>query len=577
MSNISQEIKDRLDIVDVVQDYIKLEKSGANYRALCPFHQEKTPSFFVSQSKQIWHCFGACSEGGDVFSFIMKIEGVEYIDALRILANRAGIKLKKPDKETILQESEKEILYNICELASLFFEKQMGSSQGKLVQSYLLGRGLSQESIKEWRIGYAPDTWQGLTDFLINKGYSPEKIEKTGLIIKKESGDYFDRFRQRILFPIFDFNSRIIGFSGRIFDVEGQPQKQEAKYINSPSTILYNKSKALYGFNKAKLDIRKKDSCIIVEGQFDVIMLSQAGFKNVISVSGTALTVDHLRIIKRYTKNIYLCFDTDMAGESATKKSAEMAIAEDFNIKVVILPEGTDPADILQKPTGKSDFEEYLDKSISILAFYFNRTFVQFEGNSLRIEDKKKIIGILLPIIKKISNKVEESYWLRELAIRLNIRENVLEEELQKIKKTNQSSPQFLDKQSKKKKSELLEERIIILTLLFNEFLDLIDLDPTLGYSDKFIKIIKFIKESREIKDNMSTVKNLGLDYFLIKAEGSSIEKNEAEKELKLSLSEFRKIKRKEKRELTIHKIKEAEKAGSKSEVEVLIKQLQEL
>ncbi len=588
---ISQQIKDKLDIIEVIGDYIKLKKSGANYTSLCPFHQEKTPSFFVSPSKQIWHCFGACSEGGDIFKFVMKIEGIEYIDALRILANKAGIQLKKPDKETILRESEKEILYNICELSSLFFEKQLESSKGKIVLNYLLERKVDQTSIKKWKIGYGSDAWQGLFDFLINKRYKIEDIEKAGLIIKKEAGGYFDRFRQRIIFPIFDLNSRIIGFSGRICDNDNS---QTAKYINSPTTILYDKSKTLYGLDQAKIEIRKKDYCILVEGYFDVILLSQSGFKNVISISGTALTIDHLRIIGRYTKNLYFCFDTDLAGESATKKSIEMALMEDFNIKIVILPEGLDPSDIIEKSL---DFQKYIDNAKPIIAYYFDRAFKNFntreELKELKIEDKKEISRKLLPVIKKISNKIEQSHWLQELSNRLNIKEAVLIQEMEKIKNFQDVEDEKFfnfsnsNKQPLKNKKELLEERIIILVLLFNEFADIVDttinLDATV-YSDFFTEIIKLIKEEKKIAIIQEKIsKGSDLDFFnylLIKVENSLIEKDDAEEEIKLCLKEIKKIKLKEKREEIIKKIKETEQQKSsknKQEVEKLLGELKGL
>jgi len=267
ISSPIDEIKNRLDIVEVVGSYIKLKKAGANYRALCPFHSEKKPSLFVSPARQIWHCFG-CGAGTSAFDFVMKIEGVEFGDALRILAKKAGVELKREDPRV---RTERQRLYGICELACRFFGRQLEkSSTGKATQKYLLGRGITQKSIKKWRLGYAPDIWQALSDFLVSKGYKREEIAKAGLALKSEkTQNYYDRFRGRIIFPIFDFNSQVIGFGGRLlsthhpFSPPTRPKEEipseVAKYINTPNTLIYDKSRVLYGLDKAKIAIRKKD------------------------------------------------------------------------------------------------------------------------------------------------------------------------------------------------------------------------------------------------------------------------------------------------------------------------------
>ncbi|HHE76738.1 MAG TPA: DNA primase, partial [Candidatus Parcubacteria bacterium] len=340
-----EEIKSRLDIVDVIKDYMKLEKAGANYRGLCPFHAEKTPSFFVSPARQIWHCFGSCSEGGDIFKFIMKIENVEFGDALKILAKRAGVELKRESPEL---KTERNKLYDISELACRFFETQLQESRaGREAKKYLLDRGLSEESIKKWRLGYAPDSWQGLSDFLVGRGFSREEIEKAGLSLKSsKTGRRYDRFRGRIIFPVINLASQVIGFGGRIFR---GGENNEAKYINSPATILYDKSRVLYGLDKAAMEIRKEDACILVEGYMDVILVSQAGLKNVVATSGTALTQFHLKILKRYSNNLLTAFDMDVAGNSATKRSIDIDQRFGFNIKIVDMPGRDDPADIASK------------------------------------------------------------------------------------------------------------------------------------------------------------------------------------------------------------------------------------
>jgi len=299
-----EEIKSKLDIAEVIGSYIKLTKAGINYKALCPFHGEKTPSLFVSPSRQIWHCFG-CSEGHSIFDFVMKIEGIEFGDALRILAQKAGVELKplKPELRTKRQR-----FYEICELAVKFYQKQLEKSlKGKEAKKYLLKRGINEESIEKWRLGWAPEAWQGLSDFLSSQGYSKQEIEKTGLAIKSEKGSYFDRFRSRIMFPVFDLNSQVIGFGGRVLKKE----KEVSKYMNTPNSLLYDKSRILYGLDRSKVGIRKNDSCMLVEGYIDVILAHQANMENVVATSGTALTPFHLTILKRYSKNLSLAFDMD--------------------------------------------------------------------------------------------------------------------------------------------------------------------------------------------------------------------------------------------------------------------------
>ena len=308
--NVSK-IKDRLDVVDVISGYLKLQKAGMNFKARCPFHNEKTPSFVVSPERQVWHCFG-CSKGGDIFSFIQDIEGVEFPEALRVLAAKAGIEL---DSFNPAIKDDKARLYEVCETATKFFEKQFHSNIGKLALEYLKNRGVVDSTIQEFRLGFAPNDWNALGTFLKNCGYSENEIVEAGLAIKRNDGSgVYDRFRSRITFPIFDLNGQVVGFTGRIFAESSEALAKEegqAKYINTPQTRIYDKGRILYGLNKAKMDIKQTDRCVLVEGNMDALMSYQAGVKNVVASSGTALTLNHLTLLHRYTTNLDFCFDTD--------------------------------------------------------------------------------------------------------------------------------------------------------------------------------------------------------------------------------------------------------------------------
>jgi len=554
------EIKSRLDVVEVIGSYIKLHKTGANFRTLCPFHSEKKPSFFVSPARQIWHCFG-CGRGGDIFGFVKEIEGVEFGDALRILAQRAGVELKKYTPEYAKLKSERQRLYEICELATRFFEKQLEeSSTGKEAKKYLLSRGISEESIKKWRLGYSPDTWQGLSDFLTSRGYKKEEVEKAGLGISSEVGSFYDRFRGRIIFPIFDLNSQVIGFGGRVF--KEKDKTEVAKYVNTPNTLLYDKSRVLYGLDKSKLEIRKKDSCILVEGYTDVIMAHQAGTQNIVATSGTALTPYQLKILKRYSENLILGFDMDVAGDWATKRGIDLAQLWGFNIKVVLLPEEKDPADIISK--SPRTWEKLISEAKSILEFYFESSFSRID--KAMPEGKKEISKILLPVIKRIPNKIEQSFWIQKLSKELGVREESVIEELKKVKLNEEIyglEPEEVISQPPKSRKELLEERIIILILKSPQNLNLIKKD-FLAYFSPGIQEILIKLEKRE------SPKGEFFNYLSLKSEIEEMEEKDIEPEIQYCLKEIQKLGVKNKLDLLTQEIKKAEEEKNSKEIEKL-------
>jgi DNA primase len=561
------EIKSKLDIVEVIGSYIKLHKAGANYKAVCPFHSEKTPSFFVSPARQMWHCFG-CGEGHSIFDFVMKIEGIEFGDALRILAQRTGVELKPVSSESAIWRTKRQRLYEICELATKFFEKQLGNSaKGKKAKEYLLGRGITEESIKKWRLGWAPDSWQGLSDFLVAKGYKKEEIEKAGLAITNKGGKYFDRFRERITFPVFDFNSQAVGFGARVL----KKTKDTAKYINSPSTILYDKSNILYGLNNAKVDIRKEGFCILAEGYVDVIMAHQSGIENMVATSGTALGSRQLDLLKRYSDNLYLAFDMDFAGDAATKRGIELAQSGGFNIKVVKFPEDKDPADVISE--NPEAFKKLVEESLSILDFWFQNAFSQFDGE--KPEGKREISKVLLPVIKRIPNKIEQSFWVQQLANNLKVKEMDIEEEMKKVKQETPEDTEISVLESEnpvlqKTRKQLLEERLISLALKKQDLpQDLINEDV----------ISCFSLENKEILENFKKRKNLtkeaneSLDCLILKGDIEEINDKDIISEIKFCSREIKLLSIKDELKGIYLEIKKAEGEKNTEKVNELVKE----
>lgn len=545
MNSEIEQIKSRLNIVDVVGEYIKLEKAGINYRALCPFHNEKTPSFFVSPSRQMWHCFGGCNEGGDIFKFVMKIEGIEFIDALKLLAKKAGVQLKTSSKKYEEIKTQREKLLDICKKATIFFSTQLNKSKtGLEAKDYLMKRGLKEETIKEWKIGYAPSTWDSLCNYLIGLGYERKDIIDAGLASEK----FFDRFRSRIIFPICDFNGQPVGFTGRVFNSD-----DEAKYLNTPNTLLYDKSQALYGLDKAKVEIRKNDSCVLVEGNVDCIMSHQSGVKNCLAVSGTALTPAHLGIIKRFSNNLILSFDMDLAGNNATKKGIDMALRNGFNVKVISMNSEKDPADIILS-SGEDEWKKIIKEAKPINQFYFDLSFKDRDVRS--VEDKKKIVSELLPIFKKIDNTIEQTYWIQKLAEKLSIREDDIRQEMKKVNLPKQEVEVQKEKTGKSRK-ELLEEAILSMVLIEPSMVE------TLTEEQK--RLFTFLE-----KENNDS-------YIIMKSELLKEEDIDINEEWRKCVYEIEKIYKEEKRKKIMADIKEKEKEGSFEEVKKLLLEFNKL
>ncbi len=452
-------IKQRLSVEEVLQEYIKLKRAGQNLKALCPFHNEKTPSFMVNPERENWHCFG-CGEGGDIFAFVQKIEGIEFSEALRILANKANVELQKVDPKVASQRVK---FLEILEIAAQWFELALSKSKsGEVARDYLKNRELTEDTIKEFRIGFAPDAWEECFNFLQKRGYKAEDIEGTGLAIKSEKKKgHYDRFRNRIMFPIRDLHGQIVGFTARAL-AEDEP----AKYINTPQTMLYNKSLVIYNIDQAKSYIRDAKFAVLTEGQMDVISSWQAGVKNVIAASGTALTVEQCRLIKRFAKKVAVSFDSDAAGIRAAKRGIEVAIKEDLGVVALVLPDGMDPDDAIRKDS--KIWIDAIKNALPFTDFLFDKV---LEGKDLNnLEDKKVIRIELLEAISVFPDRVSQEHYLEKLAKLVHEPIDDLRSSLPKLVGSNvvaspPLSSEALQHNTKLTREYLLSERILAMVM----------------------------------------------------------------------------------------------------------------
>jgi len=421
------EIKNKLDIVSVVSQYVQLKQAGRNFKACCPFHSEKTASFVVSPEKQICHCFG-CNKGGDIFSFIQEVEGISFVEAMQILADKAGVKLEKMKKiNTKESKSEKDTYFKAHELASVFFEEKLfNTNDGEKVLKYLSSRGVKEETIKEFRIGFSPNDYAALYPFLLKKGISKDLLFKAGFVSSKKISEerIYDKFRGRLMFPIFNYLGKICGFGGRALAKDQMP-----KYLNSSENPIYNKSNVLYGLSHAKQAIKEKDQIVLVEGYFDVILPHQAGIKNLVASSGTALTVGHIKLIKRLTKNVITCFDADKAGFEATKRAYSLLSEKKMSVKTVAFIKGKDPADFVKED--KDAFVRSISDSEDFFTIYMDRLINSKDINVF--ENRSAVIAELMPYYKKM-DAVNRDFYIRSLSSKLNIKESVLYDELENLK-----------------------------------------------------------------------------------------------------------------------------------------------
>jgi DNA primase len=465
------EIRDRSSILEVVSDYVALKKTGKNFRGLCPFHSEKTPSFMVNEEKQIFHCFG-CGEGGDVFTFLMKAGHFSFPQAVEELAKRYGVRLPSRELSTTQKKemAKKEILFQINQVASEYFHDLLITRpEGGEGRKYLSQRRIGQEVIVEHRLGYSTDRWDGLVQHLKEKNVSLELARELGLIFPKKREGWYDAFRGRILFPIFDLHQRVVGFGGRVIR-EGQP-----KYLNSPESSIYHKGEVLYGLQVAKRYAAEKDCVIIVEGYFDLLTLQQYGLKHSVATLGTALTIQHIRTLKRYTKNVITLFDADQAGVQATLRSLPLLLEEEVVGKTIALPNGEDPDGFLRKGN-LDDFGRRVERAVPLIDFFFERLMKAHDLKS--VDGKVRVAKEGVALLGKIPDKIRRDFYVKALAERLDVKESFLYEMLRSSPKEPSKAEDDLRKSADETSFPKSEEMVVRLMVHHPEII------PTLSKED---------------------------------------------------------------------------------------------
>ncbi len=421
-----EEVRSSANIVDIISGYVQLKKRGKNFIGLCPFHQEKTPSFTVSEEKQIFHCFG-CSAGGNVFKFLMDYKSISFVESVQELAEELGIQLKLEENQNSDQQSEQELYYEINVQAAKFFSNHLlNNIEGETAANYLKERNVKVQTQRIFGVGFAPNGWDYFVKFAEKNKIDLEKANTLGLIDRKDEGGFYDKYRNRIIFPIFSTNGRVIAFGGRTLET----RTDLAKYLNSPESIIYSKRRSLYGLYHAKDEIRRLDKAILVEGYMDTIALFQHGIKNVVASSGTSLTEEQVQLLSRFTKNIFVLFDADAAGQKAAIRSIEILLKHDFDVKVISLPDGEDPDSFINK-NGADAFEETVKNS----RHFLEHQIYQYENDGL-LEDPIKQTEAIRELVKSaslVSDELKRSILLKSISRKFNLREKLIETELNKL------------------------------------------------------------------------------------------------------------------------------------------------
>ncbi len=461
-----EEVKERLNIVDVVSSYVPLKRAGTYYRANCPFHKEKTPSFVVSPNRQFWHCFG-CGKGGDVIAFVMEYENLEFKEALKILAERAGVELPKYTPQEASREEaedrERRRLLEVNDLAAKFYAKILeGSQVGAGAREYLRNRKLTSETVREWQIGYAPQEDSNVLEtFLEKRAYTEQEAIAAGVRGRAQSGRTYDRFFGRVTFPIRSYTGDVVGFTARVLDKDAKA----AKYINTSETKVYSKGKVIFGLYQAKQAIRAEDCAVVVEGNMDVITAHQAGFKNVVGSSGTAFTPEQLRVLSRLTRNLKFCFDTDAAGVAATRRTLDPALQQGFTVSIVQIVGAKDPDELILKDAAA--FAKAVKDAPLYMDYFFDKAFAGYDPTS--VVQKKKIAAELIPLLHQLSDPLELAHYVRIMSQRFAVPEKAVYELIQKLRSKERTVRQQTEQQPKEqpvatsamKRSTYLEPKVL--------------------------------------------------------------------------------------------------------------------
>ncbi|MFC1727088.1 DNA primase [Patescibacteria group bacterium] len=492
-----EEIKNNISLVELISEYVSLKKAGRNFKAVCPFHSETAPSFMVSPERQIFKCFG-CGEGGDHFRFLMKIEGMEFVESLRYLAKRAGVKLKSYQPSQ--GEKNKQLLFEINHLAGEYYHYLLlHHSAGKRALDYILGRGITQESLKRFKLGFAPNLWTGLQSYLTGKkGYQVEDLERAGLVIKSSKGykqSYYDRFRNRLMFPLKDHRGNACGFAGRLLS-----ESSQAKYVNSPETLVYHKSNLLYGLDEVRTFVKKVDQLVLVEGELDMISSYQAGVKNVAAIKGSALTEPQVRLLGRFTQNIILALDRDLAGDIAARRGIEIADQAGLMIRVVKLRGGKDPDEVAQK--NPKLWRQLVKEAVPIFDYLLSSALERF---GTKTAQGKRRVGLeLIPVLAKINDEIVKAHYIALLADSLQVSERVIMAQMEKVIRSKSPRPvqrgsgqkTVLQKGVLKTRREILEEHLLALVFQSDDWSLLVKKRLAgLVKTPRFVRILEVLKQ----------------------------------------------------------------------------------